>query len=386
MSRLKSRPTLYLLTFLFLTFCCTVAEAELSPESESLIASVVLEFATADGPGCSVGVLRQGELVYEQGFGLADLEHNVPITTDTVFDTGSVSKQFVAASVAILALQGKVDLNADIRTYLPKLPEYAHPITVRQLIAHSGGIPDVYKLLELLGNDPDGNFYPSELTLEIIYRMKELEFVPGTQYEYSNAGYLLLAQIVEVVSGQTMRQFAQENIFGPLGMAHTHFHDNYREIVPNRGEGYGWKDDGSGWEIRNSNFYVVGDGGVFSNVKDLALWDRNFYHNQLYGGEEFLELIQTPFQYSESGAEFRDKPIGYAFALMLDEVNGNRMVYHPGGWAGSFAVFARFPDRQLSLILQCNARKPGLGAMVDKLMATLLEMEELDEEAGADDN
>ena len=358
--------------------------AQIQPATEAAIDSALSGFVDADGPGCAVGLSQRGELIYNKGFGLANLEHNIPITPETIFDTGSVSKQFVAASIALLSLRDQVDLNADIRTYLPTLPEHEQPITVLQLVAHSGGYPDVYQLLELLGHEEDGNFYPSELTLEMIYRMKKLEFEPGTKFDYSNAGYLLLTQIVEKASGQTLRQFTQENYFGPLGMDHTHFHDNYREIVPNRASGYGINAAGE-WENRNSNFYVVGDGGMYTTVEDLALWDKNFYDNLLEGGTGFLDLILSPFEYRESGAEFRGQESDYAFGLFLDRYKGERRIWHTGGWAGFSAAFFRFPEKEVTLILLCNQKKPGLGDVLESLMTTIVDASEFAPEAERDD-
>jgi CubicO group peptidase (beta-lactamase class C family) len=362
----------------------SLAHAQIQPATESAIRSVLTGFVAADGPGCALGISQHGELLYSEGFGLANLEHNIPISPETIFDTGSVSKQFVAASIALLSLRGELDLNADVRTYLPELPEHEYPITVRQLVAHSGGFPDVYKLLEILGHEEDGNFYPSELTLEMIYRMKKLEFEPGTKFEYSNAGYLLLAQVVEKVSGQTLREFTQDNIFGPLGMEHTHFHDNYREIVPNRAFGYGLDSEGN-WEVRNSNFYVVGDGGLYTTVGDLARWDGNFYANQLGGGTEFTDLILSPFKYSETGAEMRGQKVDYAFGLFLDTYQGEARVWHTGGWAGFAAAFMRFPQKGVSLVLLCNQKKPGLGDVLDSLLTTILEAGEFAGAGGHDE-
>ena len=353
MSRMKPK----ILTFLIVVCAAPIPTG--AQTADDRIASIMSTYVREDDPGCAVGVVRRGELVYSRGYGLADLEHGVPVASDTVFRIGSVSKQFVAASAALLALRNELDLDADIRTILPGLPRYEHVITVRHLIGHSSGIPDVYKLLELLGHDSDGNFYPSELTLEIVYRMKDLNFDPGTKFEYSNAGYLLLAQVVEKVSGQSLRQFADENIFAPLGMEKTHFHDDHREIVVNRAYGYGQKPTGQ-WEVRNSNFYVVGDGGVFTTVTDLARWEANFYRHQIDEGPELQEVMTAPLEYSVSEPVFMGKRVNYGFGLFLDEHKGERMIWHPGGWAGFQATSARFPNRYVSLIMLCNKRQAGM--------------------------
>lgn len=353
MGRMKFK----VITFLFVG--CAAPVLTFAQTADDRIASIMSTYVREDGPGCAVGVVRRGALVYSRGFGLANLEHGVPVTADTVFRIGSVSKQFVAASIALLALRNELDLDANIRSILPSLPQYKHVITVRHLIGHSSGIPDVYKLLELLGHDSDGNFYPSELTLEIIYRLKELNFEPGSKFEYSNAGYLLLAQVVEAVSGQSLRQFVHDNIFAPLSMDNTHFHDDYREIVMNRAYGYGQNSTGQ-WELRNSNFYVVGDGGVFTTVTDLAQWERNFYEHQLGRGPELQQMMTAPLEYSVSEPVFIGKEVDYGFGLFLDEHKGNTMIWHPGGWAGFQAASARFPNLQVSLIMLCNKIQAGM--------------------------
>ncbi len=359
------------LTYLLTMTVSLSLAAAITPEDGSEFDSIMSGLVTAGGPGCGLGIIRDGELVYNRGYGLADMEHDVPISPDTVFRTGSVGKQFTAASIAILAVQGLLDLDADIHTLLPDLPEYPQTVTVRHLLSHSAGIPNVYDLIELLGHETDGNFYPSELILEMIYRLKTLEFEPGSKFEYSNAAYLLLAQIVEAVSGKSLRAFAHDNIFVPLGMSNTHFHDDYREIVKNRAYGHGLNADGQ-WELRNSNFYLVGDGGVFTTVADLARWDQNFYDNQLAGGKNLIELMEEPYEYTETGAKFMAMDMDYGFGLFVGEYQGQKIVWHTGGWAGFAAVVARFPEKNRSLIMLCNQRK-RIGETFKALVAKILE-------------
>jgi len=238
------------------------------------------------GPGCVAGIASGGEIIASRAVGSANLELNVPMRTDMAFDIGSTSKQFTAISAAILARRGKLDLDADIRTYLPDMHAFDPPIRVRDLIHHSSGLPDVYEPLTWQFGDPDGNRYPADLTLRMARGMTDLKFKPGTQYEYSNIGYLLLGEIVEKVSGQTLRAFADANIFKPMGMANTAFKDDMREIVPNRASAYSLKADGKTWEWRHSDFDVMGDGGVYSTLADLATW-YNVYADpsKLEGGK-----------------------------------------------------------------------------------------------------
>ncbi len=348
-----TRPWQRLISILALSCVVLSATAGAGEQLNDAINPIMAELVAQDGPGCAVGVAQRGEMLYQRGFGMADLDHDVPITPDTVFRIGSISKQFVAASIAILVLRGDLDLDADVHSLIPELSEYENTITVRHLISHSAGYPDVYEVMDMLGHDEDGNFYQAETLFDIIYGMKRMNFEPGAEFEYSNAGYLLLARIVERVSGVSLRAFAQEQIFGPLGMDHTHFHDNHREIVKNRA--YGYRRNAAGeWEERNSMLNVVGDGGVFTTIGDLALWDNNFNQNQLYGGQAFLDLILTPYEYSKKGPQRGDKKMKYAFGLFLSDLEDEPAVWHTGGWAGFIAVLMRFPRPQKSVIILCN--------------------------------
>lgn len=323
------------------------------------IDAIFADVNTPTSPGCAVAIAKPSGVLFQRGYGTANLDDGIAIGPDTVFDIGSVSKQFTAASIVLLAQAGKVDLDSDIHRYLPDLPDYGKKVTVRNLLTHSGGIPDPYAVLEPLSGDEDGNFYPSELTLQLLRRMKTLEFSPGSRFEYSNAGYLLLAEVVERVSGQSLRRFAAENIFAPLRMANTHFHDDHREIVRHRAHGYAKRDEGS-WTLRDSNFYVVGDGGVYTTASDLALWQANFAGNRLPGGDAFIKLMETPATYAEGRPKAEGSLAGidfdYSFGLIAWRHNGNRIIGHLGGWAGFSAGVARFPDRDFSVIVLCNFR------------------------------
>lgn len=314
-----------------------------------------------DGPGCSVGFARDGKLIYQRQFGMANLEHDIPINATTIFRVGSTSKQFVATSIALLSLQGKLDLDADIHTVLPDLPDYSSnygtPVTIRQMVNHSSGIQNIYKIIAAVYGDLAGNFYPGEKTLEYLYRMNRLDFKPGTQYAYSNSAYLLLAQAVEKVSGQTMREYAEENIFKPLGMHNTHFHDDHRELVKNRADGYS-QIDGQ-WQKNNTNFEVMGDGGLFSTVEDLVIWYNNFADNRLPGGDELMKILTTPASYSKKTAKYRAWPIEYGFANMHLEFGGKTLFGHPGGFVGFVAAPFRIQETNEIMVSLCNYRFKG---------------------------
>lgn len=310
-----------------------------------------------DGPGCAVGFARDGKLIYERQFGMANLEHNIPINPTTIFRIGSTSKQFVAASIALLSLRGQLNLDSDIHSILPDLPDYGLPVTLRQMVNHSSGIPDYLPIVAAVYGDIEGNFYPSEKNREFLYRMNQLEFEPGTRYAYSNSAYVLLAQVVEVVSGQTMREFANENIFKPLGMHNTHFHDNHRELIENRADGY--EDRDGQWQKNNTNLEVVGDGGVFSTVEDLVIWYNNFDNNRLPGGQALIDLLSTPATYADAQARYRDWPIDYSFGNMHLEFDGRKLFGHSGGFVGFVAAPFRILATNEIMVGLCNYKFKG---------------------------
>ena len=197
--------------------------------------AVFADYASDAGPGCSLGVIRDGRLIHATGYGAANLDHGIPNGPATVFRIGSVSKQFTAAAIALLAVRGELELDAPVQRYIPEFPDYPDPPTVRHLIHHTSGVRDYIVLMSLAGNRSE-DFYTNQEVLDAINRQRELNFTPGSEYLYSNAGYFLLGEIVARVSGQSLREFAETEFFGPLGMTHTHFHDDHNEIVPQPGD------------------------------------------------------------------------------------------------------------------------------------------------------
>lgn len=300
-----------------------------------------------DYPGCALGIIEDGQLVYKRGYGMADLEHDVPISSQTVFRIASTSKQFTATCIALLAEQGKLSLDDDIRQYLPDLPAYEWIITIRHLIHHTSGLRDYLELMELAGKRSD-DFYTDDEVMALLARQKTLNFAPGDEYLYSNTGYYLLGVIVERASGRSLREFAEENIFGPLGMEDTHFHDDYTEVVPRRAAGYSLGEDGDCW-IDMTTLGMVGDGGLFTTVEDLFLWDQNFYRNRL--GKERDDLIA---QVLTPGALNDGERLDYAFGLRLSDYRGLRMVSHGGAFVGFRAEMIRFPEQRFSVICLSN--------------------------------
>lgn len=298
-----------------------------------------------DSPGCALGVIRDGRLIYARGYGMANLEHAIPITPQTVFDIGSTSKQFTAASILLLEQQGKLSLDDDIRRFVPEIPEYDRPITIRHLLHHTSGLRDYLTLMALAGIHFDG-VTTEEDALRLIARQKGLNFTPGEEYLYSNSGYFLLSIIVKRASGKSLREFAEEHIFRPLGMRSTHFHDDHTRIVPRRATGYA-PAPGGGFRIHMSQFEQTGDGALMTTIEDLARWDANFYEPQV-GGPELIQRLLTP------GRLANGEMLRYAGGLVRDTYRGLTMIHHGGSWAGYRAEFLRFPEQRFSVICLCN--------------------------------
>jgi CubicO group peptidase (beta-lactamase class C family) len=292
-------------------------------------------------PGAALAIIQDGEIVYKRGYGMANFDYGVPITPSSVFRIGSVSKQFTAFCIALLAREGKVGLDDSVTEYVPELSgEVYGEVRLRHLVHHTSGIRDYLDLQWLRGISDEGPYTPEE-AIEVLSWQRSLNFPPGERYLYSNSGYLLLGMIVERISGQSLAEFAQERIFGPLGMDHTHFHDDHTRIVPNRATGYAPREDG-GWAISTTNLDIVGDGSVFTTVEDLALWDRVFYEHPF--GHEIMEVILTPGVLNDGGT------IPYAFGLRLSEYRGLRVIRHGGGYVGYEAEMIRFPEQRFSVV------------------------------------
>jgi len=298
-----------------------------------------------DSPGCALAVIRDGQVLYKRGYGMANLDHDIPISSKTVFKIASVSKQFTAISLALLARQGKLSLDDDIRKYLPEMPQYSAPVTIRQLIYHTSGIREYSHLLQLAGiKFQDAT---ADEIYKIITRQKELNFKPGDEYLYSNSGYFLLERIVQKVSGKSLRQFAEENIFKPLGMSSTRFHDDTAEVIRSRATGYSSRREG-GFAIESTTSDAIGAGGLLTTIDDLVLWDRIFYQNTLKGGQDLIRDVLT------RGTLNNGERIDYGFGLEIETYRGLNEVGHGGVSTGFSAEMIRFPDQRFTVVCLCN--------------------------------
>lgn len=351
------RPGLRQKIFVCLGLLFLVANSGYSLDKTKEVDKLFAPWDKTTSPGASLAIIQNGEIIYARGYGMAKLEDNLIMTPSKVFDIGSVSKQFTAACVAILALQGKLSLDDDVRKYIPELPVYERPITLRHLIHHTSGLRDYNALLSLAGFRPDADCPTVEEALEIICCQKRLNYPPGKEYSYTNTGYFLLGLIVERISGKSLNQFAQENIFRPLGMKNTLFQDNHNQIIKNRASGY--SPEGNGFRLDMSDWDEVGDGNVYTTVEDLYLWDQAFYNHRL--GRELMDLLHT------QGVLNNGQKIDYAFGLVIGTYRGLRTVSHGGAWAGFRAHLLRFPEEKFSVICLANLSTFNPGAVSLKI-------------------
>lgn len=305
---------------------------------------VFADYASAEGPGCSVGVIRDGRLIKATGYGTANLDFGIPNGPATIYRIASVSKQFTAGAIALLALRGEVDLDAPVQRYVPEFPNYPDPPTVRHLIHHTSGVRDYLGLFTLAGNRSE-DFITNRDILDAITRQRELNFAPGSEYLYSNSGYVLLAEIVAAVSGRSLREFARAEFFDPLDMPDTHFHDDHNEVVPNRATGYSPTDDR--FRINMTTLDVVGDGGIYTSVEEWPAWDRNLTEGTV-GGPEWVALMH------DRGVLTSGDTIPYAFGLSHGEHRGLATVGHGGSWVGYRTGMTRYPDAGYSFVALCN--------------------------------
>jgi CubicO group peptidase (beta-lactamase class C family) len=311
---------------------------------------------TTVSPGCALSVMRDGRIIYERGYGMADLDHDVTIRPDTVFHVASMSKQFTAAAVILLAQDGKLSLDDDVRKYLPELPDFGSTITIQHLIHHTSGIRDQWTLLDLAGWRYSLDLITDQDVLGLIYRQKELNFKPGARFLYNNTGYTLLGQIVQKVSGQSLREFTIARIFVPLGMNSTHFRDDHAEVVKHDAYGYEPTAQPQAYKLSITNFDTVGATGLLTTVEDLAKWDENFYHPRI-GGAQLLKLMLQVGVLNNgepAGAGFATVGAVYASGLELSAYRGLRIVEHNGADAGYRADLIRFPDQHFSVACLCN--------------------------------
>ncbi|MCG8309807.1 MAG: beta-lactamase family protein [Cytophagales bacterium] len=300
---------------------------------------------TKNTPGCVIGIIKNGELIYNKGFGMANLDYGIPMTSKSVINVMSVSKQFTAAAIALLILDGKLTLAESIRKQLPELPNYMDSVTIENLIRHTSGVKDYQDLTRLAGNTPENISYRSD-GLKVILRQNELNFPPNESFSYSNSGYLLLSLVIERISGQPFSEFVKERILEPLQMKNSFFSDDPHMIIKNRVVSYG-KDENHNYFRYTLNDNRLGPAGLFTTIGDLYKWDQNFYHGKV-GGNEFVELMMSTNTLNNG------KENEYAFGNIIDRHKGFKEVFHSGGLLGITCKISRFPTEEFTIVYLGN--------------------------------
>jgi CubicO group peptidase (beta-lactamase class C family) len=301
---------------------------------------------------------------------MANLEYGIANSPSSVFRIGSVSKQFTAAVIVLLAQRGELSLDEDIREYVPELPAYERTITIRHLLHHTSGLRDYLTLMYLAGKSDD-DFYTDDELVAMLARQQELNFPPGDQHLYSNSGYFLLSQIVRSASGLSLREYAQQHLFGPLGMTHTHFHDDHTHIVSKRASGYAPSGPGE-YSISMTTLGMVGDGGVFTSVEDLLQWER-FFHSEASAISPTDRTEEFWRETLRKGVLTNGDTLSYALALGHGEYRGLPMISHGGGFVGFRAQVVRFPTERMSIICLCNVSVANPTRFSQRVADVLLE-------------
>lgn len=336
----------YALLTLFLGCAIPAVAADWKSEIDDLFA----EFDADDYPGAMVYIVRDGEIEFSKGYGMANIEKGIPISEATMFNVASVSKQFTAAAIALLISEGKLDLEQDVRELLPYLPEYGHTVRIHHMLHHTSGITDV---LGLVDSDDFEEGWGNQDVIPILTEIEELKFVPGEKFEYSNSNYFLLAEIVAKVSGMSFREFVHTRIFQPLGMTESRVDDNLEHL----------DDDNVAISYRKSkrrpakkidrNDYLVGDGNVVISVRDFVKWHRNF-ETRTVGDEAFHEMMVSTRPFNNGD------PNTYGFGLGINTHVGHRAYQHGGSWLGFRAASIYYPDDKVSLLIFANHNRSQL--------------------------
>jgi CubicO group peptidase (beta-lactamase class C family) len=309
-------------------------------------------------PGCAVGIIRNDSLIFSKGYGMANLEYDIPNTPATIYHMASVSKQFTAFSIVLLARQGRLNLDDDIRRYLPWFPDLKEKITIRHLLHHTSGIRDQWQLLATSGTRLDDVITQDQI-IKILSRQQALNSKPGEKFNYSNSGYTMMAEIVKAVTGQTLRQFTDSAVFKPLGMLHTHFHDDYTEVVKNRSYSYYPKDSAS---YSNSvlSYSNVGATSLFTNINDMSKWVMNFYTHQV-GDQQDIDTL------TKKGKLNNGREIDYALGISNMTYNGWKGLSHGGGDAGFRTMMMVFPSQKMGFLVFSNAGNFNVGNLANQV-------------------
>ena len=336
---------------------------------DSAVAQVDRAFASLggrDAPGCAVGLSENGRPVLTRAYGSANLEYGVPNTPETVFESGSLAKQFTSAAVVLLAQDGKLSLDDDVRKHVPEVPDFGKRITIRNLLTHTSGLRDQWGLLSLRNSSPGTQVHSFATILDLVSRQKGLNFDPGSEYLYSNTGYTLAAIIVQRVSRQPFATFSDERLFKPLGMTSTRWRDDFTKIVTGRATAYAGS-AASGFRTDMPFTNVIGNGGLLTTVGDLLTWNAFLdAETPAVGGRALVEALETPMTFNSG------RKSGYALGLGVATRDGVREVTHGGATAGYRTWLARYPTHRTSVAVLCNVSSANATSLGNQALNVIM--------------
>ncbi|MBX3242838.1 MAG: beta-lactamase family protein [Acidobacteria bacterium] len=339
------------------------------PDKENVVKGAERAFekvartVTMPAPGCAVGVSLNGESVFEKAFGMAEMEHSIPNTPQTIFESGSVAKQFTAAALVLLQQDGKLNLDDPVKKYIPELPDYGSTLTIRHMLNHTAGLRDWFSVRALSGEGAGEHIITQQMIFDTVVRQKDLDFTPGSEYSYSNSGYQLAAMIVERVSKQKFPDFVAERIFKPVGMKNSSWRDDHRRVVPGRANAY--SRDGNGpWRLTMPMMNAHGGGGMLTTVGDWIKWNAMLDSRSM--GAPLVESLETQAVLNDG------RKIAYALGLSVGSYKGNKNISHGGATAGYRTVLSRFPDKKLSIAVLCNGTSPNSNDLANSIADEIL--------------
>ncbi|HEY1110695.1 MAG TPA: serine hydrolase [Opitutaceae bacterium] len=301
-----------------------------------------------DAPGVIVAISEGGKIVHARGYGMANLDHGVPLTPDTITESGSVAKQFTAAAVALLHVRGKLSLDDSVRKHIPELSTVYQPVTVRMLVNHTGGVRDIHGLNDLLGRPSYWSPQNNTVAVRVLAKQTRLNFEPGTEYLYSNGGYVLASEVVARVSGKTFAAFCDEEVFVARGLKNTSWRDDFTRVIPGRATGYS-KGQGGKYRIDLPYSNLVGNGGVLTTVGDLLAWTESLANPPTDEWRKVVALLETPSKLKNGHA------IVYGLGLQIDDYAGVPEIGHGGATSGYRTYLTRFPTKGLAIAVLSNA-------------------------------
>ncbi len=344
-----------ILILCLLSLTWTASGQSLENSVDSLFSSI----DQPDTPGAAIAIIRGDSIYLAKGYGMADLEHNIPVTASTVFMAASVSKQFTAYGIALLAIRGEISLQDPVTDYIPELTRFNSPITIQHLVHHTSGLRDEFNLLALAGYRMDDRITRADV-LRLLYQQRTLNFDPGTQYLYSNSGYTLMAEIIKRVSRQSFSDWTRENLFHPLGMANSYFRGIPGQVTRNVASGYVTTPEG--YKAQRVNYSSVGASGLYTTALDLGQWLIALKNGDL-GGAETRDLVHT------RGVLASGDTLNYAFGLTYGRFRGTQSIGHSGSHRGYRAWAGRFPDHDLAIVVLGNLEEFNPSEMAHKVAA-----------------